>query len=725
MLTTIAHSMNTKFLRLFLSLATFAAVSSFAASHTETTKVPRLPFLRGMGFDGYYEQRNRPFMTNPGIYIGLAEKGFDHIRLPVDFRDYSIYDDSTGVATLLETTISRSWLGPSSGPGFSTFDTIIDHAEAAGLYIVLDFHGLNKFPVESDANARHFIAIWKAVAERYKDRSNKLVFEIWNEPHWELKAPPICAIEKAVIKEIRKTNPTRLILFDAPGGGASWMLADRWHDMVELPKNDNNIALVVHEYEPQWFSHQGETWVSGANMTPTGIDDRYCTGTNDNGVAVYSTARQKLIRDLQNCQEWVNWSDVPLVLNEFNVSRHITPHADITEYLSIVTRFCESNGIPWAPWIYYAGPRSGMNCVDGNGDLLDYIKPGLFPDLKTTDDFSASDYAHAVDITFSGYTGASALSNFPALVKLSPDIRGFSYGDFRKPGGGDLRFTDADGNLIPHEIDTWNTNGVSTAWVKVPSLTASTTITAHYGCDKPCVPKVESVWDADFVGVWHLGEKTLPLADSSNVSRDFTSADGTGIGYGAAGIVGGAVDFGETGNGRSVNADDHRELDGFRKMTIETWTYQASRAEDTGILAKRMEQGNQMSYFLHDNGSATVFTVSADGSAALSPAAALDRDLGRWNHQVHTFDATAATGNVVAYRNGGIAYMANLACESVFAGAAELHLGNLDSGGARNFPGLIDEVRISKCVRSADWIKATFETVTSANFADYHARSRP
>ena len=138
-----------------------------------------------------------------------------------------------------------------------------------------------------------------------------------------------------------------------------------------------------------------------------------------------------------------------------------------------------------------------------------------------------------------------------------------------------------------------------------------------------------------------------------------------------------------------------------------------------------MGQGSQMSYSLHDNGSATVFSVSADGTASFSHAATLGRDLGLWNHQVHTFDAMAATGNVVAYRNGEPAYTADLACEGVFASAAELHLGNLDSGGARNFPGLIDEVRISKCVRSADWIKATYETIAKANFADYQTRNRP
>ena len=40
-------------------------------------------------------------------------------------------------------------------------------------------------------------------------------------------------------------------------------------------------------------------------------------------------------------------------------------------------------------------------------------------------------------------------------------------------------------NQIPHEIDTWNENGVSLVWVKVPLLTSDTEIGAHYGSDAP------------------------------------------------------------------------------------------------------------------------------------------------------------------------------------------------------------------------------------------------
>ena len=115
-----------------------------------------------------------------------------------------------------------------------------------------------------------------------------------------------------------------------------------------------------------------------------------------------------------------------------------------------------------------------------------------FDELPEVDDgyadtFDAADYAKELNVTFSGYSG-TALANFPVLVKLSTAIAGFDYADFAWENGGDLRFTDAAGNLLPHEIDTWDENGVSTVWVKVPTLTADATITARYGCATPVRP---------------------------------------------------------------------------------------------------------------------------------------------------------------------------------------------------------------------------------------------
>lgn len=243
----------------YATLLAFAlcGAQAFSATHTEVAKAPRLPFMRGMGFDGYYESRNRTWMTRKDVYTGLVAKGFDHVRLPVDLRDYSSYDSSTGVATLKENTNTSTWWGGTvQGPGFATFDTVINNAIDAGLYIVLDFHGWFTIDPTDAASTNQFVALWKAVAERYKDYPNKLIFELANEPKDNSHYTAVCNMQKAAIAEIRKTNPTRLILFDPGDASQPWVLTrSANHAEVSLPAGDNNIAVVVHCYNPGEFTH--------------------------------------------------------------------------------------------------------------------------------------------------------------------------------------------------------------------------------------------------------------------------------------------------------------------------------------------------------------------------------------------------------------------------------------------------------------------------------------
>ena len=151
-------------------------------------------------------------------------------------------------------------------------------------------------------------------------------------------------------------------------------------------------------------------------------------------------------------------------------------------------------------------------------------------------------YEKSFNVTFSGYSGLSTLVDFPVLIRLSKALNDFDYAKCQLAGGGDLRFSDAAGNLLDSEVDTWNINGESLVWVKVPQLTRETTITAYYGCSDPAVVKPANVWSAGYVGVWHLKESGVPMAESSGVSTPFSTASGSGIVYQAAGAVGGAVD---------------------------------------------------------------------------------------------------------------------------------------------------------------------------------------
>ena len=104
-----------------------------------------------------------------------------------------------------------------------------------------------------------------------------------------------------------------------------------------------------------------------------------------------------------------------------------------------------------------------------------------------------------------GYSGTDALTNFQALVKLPDGVEGFSYDDYSARDGSDIWFTDSSGNVIPHEIDTWNPSGESLVWVTMPVLESSTSyVVMHWGEARGEHVTGDPVWNG-FIGVWHMG----------------------------------------------------------------------------------------------------------------------------------------------------------------------------------------------------------------------------
>ena len=71
------------------------------------------------------------------------------------------------------------------------------------------------------------------------------------------------------------------------------------------------------------FTHQGETWANPSYTSQVRLTDSH---------------RGTLNWDLNQISLFRRDNDIPIVLNEFNVSHKIADHADITEYLSMVTR---------------------------------------------------------------------------------------------------------------------------------------------------------------------------------------------------------------------------------------------------------------------------------------------------------------------------------------------------------------------------------------------------
>ena len=114
-------------------------------------------------------------------------------------------------------------------------------------------------------------------------------------------------------------------------------------------------------------------------------------------------------------------------------------------------------------------------------------------------------FSWRIPITVSGYAGESGLENFPVLVALEANQpAGFNYAHCALDGS-DLRFVDEDGNILPHEIDTWNMAGRSLVWVGLPVLTNNATFTMYYGAENPGSASTANLWSlAGYAGVWHL-----------------------------------------------------------------------------------------------------------------------------------------------------------------------------------------------------------------------------
>ena len=379
-------------------------------------------------------------------------------------------------------------------------------------------------------------------------------------------------------------------------------------------------------------------------------------------------------------------------------------------------------------------------------------------DTIADDGFAAYDtdndwekYSHKFTISFPGGPENTALVNFPVLVKIAEydenagtGVQGFSYDDCLKSNGGDLRFADESGALLDSEVEIWNPQGESLVWVKVPTLTKGTKIIGYYGWLLAPLLDPAEVWDENYVGVWHMDENNAAtmLADSTANARSFVRSTSypDGMMNGVPGVAGSSVKFnGGNSNGQYAIPDSAGNFDGFDAITVEVWTWQddhdATENSKARYIIRKYDGGSTTAWLLQESGGnatsaengkyAFQFYNSSDTSLSIYINGAWTKPLrAAWNHSVSVWDGSAGVRN--SYLNGS--QLSSYSAADAYKGHlrhlatsnAMLCLGNNVDGGTSQFPGRLDEVRISKVARSAEWIKATYDTIkNNAAFAAY------
>lgn len=319
------------------------------------------------------------------------------------------------------------------------------------------------------------------------------------------------------------------------------------------------------------------------------------------------------------------------------------------------------------------------------------------------------------------------LSNYPVLFTEDNLPSEMFDADGSYPalsGGGDIRFSsDADGSTqLACEVVTFTTdndpaNGVAEIYVKVPSVSSSvdTDIYVWYnksGESQPAETDTygkHNVWDSDYQLVMHMNDETTStLLDSTSNSHDATKKAANEP-VEATGVIGEGQDFDGT-NDYAATASANDSLNIIDTLTIEaiikpSKLINSSNPGYVTIVSRQQEPTSSLdSYALHINPSGKLHFASYGGNIQGTQVSWAS---GTAYHIAGTYNSTGLIGNL--YVDGVVETLTVDNYDAMAGGTNALSIGANDySTAAQCFPGIIDELRISDVIRSADWLETSY-----------------
>ncbi len=317
-----------------------------------------------------------------------------------------------------------------------------------------------------------------------------------------------------------------------------------------------------------------------------------------------------------------------------------------------------------------------------------------------------TDYAMKIKFTVSG--DFSDVSDFPVLVKLAENSPvNFSYAACAEDGN-DIRFFDRSGTVAyPYEIDTWNPSGESLVWVRLPSAAKGDSFIMCYGrSGQTSASDGATVW-SDYVGVWHMD--SVDPADSTANGFDGThKTDNLSV---VSGAIGSAVNVPRSNNADGISCGQvipNSELaDGF---TVEGWC----RPTQYGGMGDGAAMFGKNAFISIRIASDSQVTVTTPGKSDHKATGLVLPAVNTWWYWAVTFKMNTGNDGFNLYVNGQCVKTMGAGDINNKIDTTELFLGRNQWGQA--FKGDIDEMRLSKGVKSAKRIAAEYAAMSDSSF---------
>ncbi|MEM9325576.1 MAG: DUF2341 domain-containing protein [Bacteroidota bacterium] len=324
-----------------------------------------------------------------------------------------------------------------------------------------------------------------------------------------------------------------------------------------------------------------------------------------------------------------------------------------------------------------------------------------------------SGYDYRKEITLDGGDIAGNLTGFPVLISFASDA-GLA-ANVQDANGYDIAFADSDGTtVLPHNLESYNSGtGALEIWVKV-DLTASTDkdIYLYYGNSSISADQSSTdTWDSDFIGIWHLDSD---YEDASAYNHDITYNGTTN----ATGSIFGDGEAFDKGSLQHIEVGADSDFDLVTDLTISFWMKPGDIDDWARLVVRNMDDdsgGPHTNYGVFFTGGggpnrSLMFQMehSGGGTSFLNSVTTVPENDGNWYHVVATYDGAYAR----IYINGTEANNdAETRALYTPPTAEPFVFGRRQHSGVSRwnyYDGDMDEVRLSKVARSAQWIATEY-----------------
>ena len=212
----------------------------------------------------------------------LAAWGFNSIRIPMHYNLMTLPIEEEPVVG------ENTWIEE----GFTIIDNVLDWAKPHNMYVILDLHAApggqgynadisdydsNKPSLwESEENQKKTVALWKKIAQRYKDNQWIGGYDLINETNWDLPGGTLLRqLFEQITAAIREVDKEHIIFIEGNDYANNYTgLTPPWDDNMVYSfhkywstVNDDDLDWVTPLREtynvPLWMGESGEnsnTW---------------------------------------------------------------------------------------------------------------------------------------------------------------------------------------------------------------------------------------------------------------------------------------------------------------------------------------------------------------------------------------------------------------------------------------------------------------------------------